>query len=86
MNINITRVDGAILIDPAPSYITSYLQYSHRSFGLQGYKRVNKFEKKELYTAAPESGIKKKISRRMENKGLQSDQMKHLRSFRDLST
>jgi superfamily II DNA or RNA helicase len=57
MNINITRVDGAILIDPAPSYITSYLQYSHRSFGLQGYKRVNKFEKKELYTAAPESGI-----------------------------
>lgn len=57
MNISITRVDGAILINPVPAYITSYLQYSHRSFGLQGWKRVNKFDKKELYTAATSNGI-----------------------------
>jgi superfamily II DNA or RNA helicase len=57
MNIKITRVDGAIAIDPAPSYITAYLQYSHRSFAMRGWQKVNKFEKKELYSNAPTSGI-----------------------------
>ena len=57
MKITIIRVDGAIKVDPAPDYLTNYLQYSHRSFGLQGWKRVNKFEKRELYSADPESGI-----------------------------
>jgi superfamily II DNA or RNA helicase len=57
MNITITRVDGAILINPAPSYITSYLQYSHRSFGFEGYRKVNKYEKKELYSHAPTGGV-----------------------------
>jgi superfamily II DNA or RNA helicase len=57
MNITITRVDGAIQIHPAPTYITSYLQYSHRSFGFQGWRKVNKFEKKELYSVAPNGGV-----------------------------
>ena len=57
MNINITRVNGAITIDPAPSYITGYLQYSHRSFGMRGWKRVNVYEKKELYSSLPTGGI-----------------------------
>jgi len=49
MTINLTRVDGAMAVTPIPDYISAYLQYSHRSFGLQGWKRVNKFEKKELF-------------------------------------
>jgi len=57
MNINITRVNGAIVINPAPSYITSYLQYSHRSFGLRGWKRVSVYEKRELYSTSPTGGI-----------------------------
>ena len=57
MNIQITRVDGAICVNPAPAYITNYLQYSHRSFGLKGWKRVNVFTKKELYSTAPEGGV-----------------------------
>jgi superfamily II DNA or RNA helicase len=57
MKITVIRVDGALKVDPAPDYITHYLQYSHRSFALRGWQRVNKFEKRELYSAAPDSGV-----------------------------
>lgn len=57
MNITITRVDGAIQVNPAPGYITNYLQYSHRSFGMRGWKRVNVYSKKELFSLAPQGGV-----------------------------
>jgi superfamily II DNA or RNA helicase len=57
MNIQLTRVDGALGINPAPAYLLNYLQYSHRSFGFQGWKKVNKFDKKELYSSAEHGGV-----------------------------
>ncbi len=57
MNITITRVDGALQVNPAPTYITDYLQYSHRSFGLRNWKRVSVYVKKELYSLAPGGGV-----------------------------
>jgi superfamily II DNA or RNA helicase len=57
MNITITRVDGAIMVNPAPNYITDYLHYSHRSFGMRGWKRVNVYTKKELFSLAPSGGV-----------------------------
>ena len=57
MNLTITRVDGAIAVDKAPEYLTNYLQYSHRSFGMQGWRKVNKYEKKQLFTIREEGGL-----------------------------
>ena len=57
MDIELTRVDGALKIQPAPPYLTNYLQYSHRSFGREGWKMVNKFEKRMLYSTSPDGGI-----------------------------
>lgn len=57
MTITLTRVDGALWINPAPPYITDYLKYSHRSFGLEGWRRVNKFEVKLLHQPAAEGGV-----------------------------
>ena len=56
MQITITRVDGAIRVNPAPPYITDYLRYYHRSFGTQFYKRVNKFEEILLHATDGEGG------------------------------
>ena len=57
MEIAITRVDGALGVNPVPDYLTSYLQYSHRSFAIKHFRKVNAFEKKELFTLVPEQGI-----------------------------
>jgi superfamily II DNA or RNA helicase len=57
MEIHITQVDGAIKVNPAPPYVTSYLQYTHRSFGRQGYEMVNKYDKKLLHTVDTDGGI-----------------------------
>ena len=57
MEIKITQVEGAIRINPAPPYVTTYLQYTHRSFAREHWKMVNKFEKKLLYTPHPEGGV-----------------------------
>lgn len=57
MEITVTQVDGALGINPAPEYLTNYLQYSHRSFGLEGWRRVNKYEKKQLYSLEPGEGL-----------------------------
>ena len=57
MEITVTRVDGAMAINPVPEYLTDYLQYSHRSFGFQGYRKVNKYDKKLLFSVQPAGGI-----------------------------
>lgn len=57
MEILITRADGALNINPAPPYITDYLKYSHRSFDVVYYKRVNKFETRFLYTTDGHGGV-----------------------------
>lgn len=57
MEIEVTRVDGAVKVDPAPPYITAYLQYSHRSIELEKWQRVSKFEKRLLHTMHPDGGI-----------------------------
>ena len=51
------RVDGAIKVDPAPPYLTTYLQYTHRSFAREHWKMVNKYDKKLLYTQDPSGGV-----------------------------
>jgi len=57
MELIITRVDGALRINPAPPYITEYLRYSHRSFGKEFYKTVNKFETRLLHATDGEGGV-----------------------------
>jgi len=57
VEITLSRVDGALGINPAPAYLTNYLQYSHRSFGFEGYKKVNKYDKKQLYSINPDGGL-----------------------------
>ena len=57
MEITITRVDGAVGVSHAPDYLTNYLQYSHRSFGFKNFRKVNVFEKKELFSIVPGEGL-----------------------------
>lgn len=57
MEIEITRVDGAVRVNPAPPYLTNYLQYSHRSFEQERYQMVNKYEKRLLHSLHPDGGI-----------------------------
>ncbi|CAK0746667.1 conserved hypothetical protein [Gammaproteobacteria bacterium] len=57
MKIEIIRVDGALRVNPAPPYLTTYLQYTHRSFARKAWKMVNHFEKKLLYSPHPVEGI-----------------------------
>jgi len=55
--ITITRIDGALRVNPAPPYISDFLYYSHRSFKTVNYKRVNNFEKKALHVPDGEGGV-----------------------------
>jgi superfamily II DNA or RNA helicase len=57
MHIVITRVDGALRVNPAPPYIIDYLKYHHRSFGKRGYKTVNKFEERLLHETDGSGGV-----------------------------
>lgn len=57
MEIQLVRVDGALKINPAPPYITNYLQYTHRSFAQVNWKMVNKFEKRLLYSQQQDGSI-----------------------------
>ena len=57
MNISITRDNGAMQVTPAPPYLLDYLKYSHRSFEVVRYKRVNKFTTKLLYETDGEGGV-----------------------------
>lgn len=57
MTITVTRVDGALAIKPAPPYLINYLQYTHRSFETVNWQRVNKFEKKMLYSLQEDGSI-----------------------------
>lgn len=44
-------------VNPAPPYITEYLQYSHRSFDTKFYKKVNKFETRLLHASDGAGGV-----------------------------
>lgn len=57
MQIIVTRLDGAVTVNPAPPYLVDYLQYSHRSFETVNWKRVNKFERRLLFTPLQDGGI-----------------------------
>jgi len=57
MEIKITRIDGAIKINPAPPYITDYLRYSHRSMVTEKWQRVNKYETRQLHTPDGAGGV-----------------------------
>lgn len=57
MEIELIRVDGAVKITPAPSYILDYLQYSRRGFALVNYQRVNDFQKRLLYDQDTDGGV-----------------------------
>lgn len=49
MELVLTRVDGALSVNPAPPYLIEYLQYYHRGFKVERYKRVNDFQLKLLH-------------------------------------
>lgn len=57
MTITMTRIDGALWVNPAPPYLTDYLQYQHRSFAMEGWRKVNRFDKKLLYNPADDGGV-----------------------------
>lgn len=57
MNIQITRIDGGLKINPAPPYLTKYLKYQHRSMEIVKYKRVPTFSERLLHTSDDEGGI-----------------------------
>jgi superfamily II DNA or RNA helicase len=57
MNIVITRIDGAMMTQPAPPYLIDYLQYSHRSFQMINYRRVNKFETKFMHHISEDGSL-----------------------------
>lgn len=57
MNISITRGNGAMQINPAPPYLLDYLKYSHRSFEIVRYRKVNKFTTKLMYETDGAGGI-----------------------------
>lgn len=56
MNLQIIRVDGGLKVTPSPPYLLEYLKYFKRSFALQNYRRVNKFESRLLYRIDAEDG------------------------------
>lgn len=56
MNLNVIRVNGGLKIIPAPTYITEYLQYSRRSMVTENYRRVNKFETRQLHRMDDDGG------------------------------
>lgn len=57
MNIVITRIDGAVRVNPAPPYIVSYLQYQRRSFETVKWQRVNKYEVQLLHINDGSGGV-----------------------------
>lgn len=57
MDICITRVDGALRVNPAPPYIVEYLQYHHRGLGTKNYQRVNTFELRLLHSSDGSGGV-----------------------------
>jgi superfamily II DNA or RNA helicase len=57
MELQIQRIDGALRVNPAPPYITTYLQYNHRSFEREKYQMVNKWHKRLLYSNHPDGGV-----------------------------
>ncbi len=57
MNIEITRGNGAMQVSPAPPYLVNYLKYSHRSFEVVHYRKVNKYTTKLLYETDGSGGI-----------------------------
>lgn len=57
MEITITRVDGALSINPGPPYLVNYLQYHHRGFKVVNFRRVNDFEQRLLHQAQPDGSL-----------------------------
>lgn len=57
MEITVTRINGALRINPAPNYLLDYLKYSHRSFEKKHYRTVNSYETKLLYEVDGSGGI-----------------------------
>lgn len=73
MLISVDRHPFGLVVNPAPSYLEKYLQYSHRSFKTKNWKRVNHFEKRLLYHKNEDGsittlhGFYHKILREIEN-------------------
>jgi superfamily II DNA or RNA helicase len=57
MDIEVTRVDGAVRVNPAPPYIPKFLQYTHRGFKRERWQMVNDYQKRLLHTPHPDGGI-----------------------------
>lgn len=50
-------MNGALSVYPAPPYILEYLRYTHRGFATVNYRRVNSFEKRNLYSVLDDGQV-----------------------------
>jgi superfamily II DNA or RNA helicase len=57
MEIHVTRIDGALHINPAPPYLTKYLQYTKRGMEMVGWKKETVYTKIQLHKQCDDGSI-----------------------------
>lgn len=57
MEIHITRIDGAIRVNPAPPYLVKYLQYTKRGMEMVGWKKEIVYTKVTLHKICDDGSL-----------------------------